>query len=86
MRPTVAQYTTIAASATASATKATRPGPVARVSGGRNAKATAIRIAASPALKRKNFTPASRETEREREDDADAEMGEKQEEDHEENC
>src|SRR5689334_14944329 len=29
---------------------------------GRNARATARRIAASPALKRKNFTPASRET------------------------
>ena len=31
-------------------------------SDGRSAKATAIRIAAMPALKRKNFTPASRET------------------------
>jgi DNA-binding beta-propeller fold protein YncE len=62
VRPTVAQYTTVETSATASATKATRPGRVARVSGGRNTKATPIRIAASPALNRKNFTPASRET------------------------
>ena len=43
--------------------------------------AIAIRIAARPALKRKNFTPASRETSDEREDDADAEMGEEEEED-----
>ena len=43
---------------------------------------TAIRIAASPALKRKNFTPASRETSSEREDDPEAEMGEEEEEDH----
>ena len=54
-----------------------RPAP----SGGRNANAIAIRIAARPALKRKNFTPASRETNDEREDDADAEMGEEEEED-----
>src|SRR5204863_4280996 len=59
-RPTVAQYTTTPNSERASATSATvLKGPVA---GGRKASATAIRIAASPALNRKNFTPASRDT------------------------
>ena len=64
VRPTVAQYTTIAALATsASAASAAVPtAPIGRRHGDRNASATAIRIAASPALKRKNFTPASRET------------------------
>ena len=33
-------------------------------------------------MKRKNFTPASRDTNSEREDDADAEVGEEEEEDH----
>src|SRR5580704_13098225 len=60
-RPIVAQYTTIATSDTASATNATCPTGV-RSAEGRKANATAINAAASPALKRKNFTPASRET------------------------
>src|SRR6266487_7080604 len=59
-RPTVAQYSTTPSSERASATSAAvLRGPVA---GGRKASATAIRIAASPALNRKNFTPASRDT------------------------
>src|SRR5437870_2237084 len=60
VRPTVAQYTTTHSSESASVTSAAvLNGPA---SGGRNASATAIRIAARPALNRKNFTPASRET------------------------
>src|SRR5436190_9776502 len=44
-----------------SARNATVPSVVS-LSTDRKKKATAIRMAASPALKRKNFTPASRET------------------------
>src|SRR3984893_1843104 len=60
-RPIVAQYSTIAPSETASAINATCPAAVGSADG-RKANATAINAAASPALKRKNFTPASRET------------------------
>src|SRR5580693_1352530 len=60
-RPIVAQYTTIATSDTASALNATCQIAVSSAEG-RKANATAINAAASPALKRKNFTPASRET------------------------
>src|SRR5206468_2618029 len=59
-RPTVAQYTTTPSSDRASAASAAvLSGSDA---GGRNASATAIRIAARPALNRKNLTPASRDT------------------------
>src|ERR1700681_2713064 len=57
VRPTVAQYQTIAAPDVTSAHSAGPKGPVLR-----KARAIAIRIAARPALKRKNFTPASRDT------------------------
>src|SRR5262245_19621946 len=59
-RPTVAQYTTTPSSDRASAASAA---VLSRSdAGGRNASATAIRIAARPALNRKNLTPASRDT------------------------
>src|SRR5438874_380366 len=61
VRPTVAQYTRTAISVSASAPNANGPA-TSPGDEGRNARATARRIAASPALKRKNFTPASRET------------------------
>src|SRR5262245_11415673 len=59
-RPTVAQYTTTPSSDRASAASAA---VLSRSdAGGRNASATAIRIAARPMLNRKNLTPASRDT------------------------
>src|SRR5262249_10307882 len=59
-RPTVAQYTTIAPSTTPSVATAITSEVVSE--GGRKTNATASRMAASPALNRKNLTPASRET------------------------
>src|SRR6476619_3531312 len=61
IRPTVAQYSTTAASVTTSDPNARRVTVVVSPPG-LKAKATAIRMAARPALNRKNFTPASRDT------------------------
>src|SRR5262245_32520304 len=62
VRPTVAQYMTMASSDTTSAASATVCAVPPSADSGRKARAIAIRMAARPALKRKNLTPASRDT------------------------